>query len=50
MSSSTEIPPYSGPGGSYYWPIPQTMGNVTQDENTSPTADNIPVGTLKQKN
>ena len=50
MSNSTEIPPYGGPGGSYYWPVPQTMGNVTQDENTTPTADNIPVGVTKQKN
>jgi len=50
LSASTEIPPYGGPGGSYYWPIPQTMTNVTQDENTTPTADNIPVGTIKQKN
>ena len=50
LSSSTASLGYGGPGGSYYWPVPQTMTNVTQDENTTPTADNIPVGTLKQKN
>ena len=50
LSSSTANLGYSGPGGSYYWPIPQTSTNVTQDENTTPTPDNIPIGTLKQKN
>ena len=50
LSASTEDPGYSGPGGSYYWPVPQTTTNVTQDENTTPTADNIPVGVTKQKN
>ena len=50
LSSSTANLGYSGPGGSYYWPVPQTRNNVTQDENTTPTADNIPVGISKQKN
>ena len=50
LSSSTANLGYSGPGGSYYWPVPQTRTNVTQDENTTPTADNIPVGVTKQKN
>ena len=50
MSNSTENPNYSGPGGSYYWPVPQTRTNVTQNENTTPTTDNIPVGVTKQKN
>tara|TARA_B100001741_G_scaffold70831_1_gene56947 strand:- start:78 stop:1763 length:1686 start_codon:yes stop_codon:yes gene_type:complete len=50
LSSSTENLGYSGPGGSYYWPIPGTRTHGTQDENTTPTADNIPIGVTKQKN
>ena len=50
LSSSTANLGYSGPGGSYYWPIPGTRTHETQDENTTPTADNIPVGVTKQKN
>ena len=41
---STNINPLSGsninwggPGGSYYWPIPTTMNNASQVENTTPT-------------
>ena len=41
---STNINPLSGsnvnwggPGGSYYWPIPTTMTNASQVENTTPT-------------
>ena len=49
LSSSTANLGYSGPGGSYYWPIPGTRTHGTQDENTTPTTDNIPVGITKQK-
>ena len=50
MASSTDNPNYSGPGGSFYWPIPTTTTFGTQNEDTDPTADNIVIEKTKQKN
>ncbi len=50
MASSTDNPNYSGPGGSFYWPIPTTTTFGTQNEDTDPTTDNIVIEKTKQKN